>query len=62
MATYVELPCLCCLRESRINIAGSWQTKPLRAASTMDITIVIVIIVIITIIIITAINTTDEFG
>ena len=53
MATYVELPCLCCLRESRINIAGSWQTKPLRAACTMDITIVIIII--------TAINSTDKF-
>ena len=54
MATYVELSCLCCLRESRINIAGSWQTKPLRAASTMDIIILIIII--------TTINATDKVG
>ena len=31
-ATCVGVSCLCCLRESRINIASSWQTKPLRAA------------------------------
>ena len=56
MQPVLELSCLCCLRESRINIASSWQTKPLRAACTIDIIILIIII--------TAINATDtdKFG